>query len=99
MLRWTPSVCLSLTKNIYFYRTDHVYISLLLLQTKVQITTTNVEGEATLRRREPNRGGPRVTRNITETEVMNQIHEICSNGHPFDKYNKDIELGKILTTQ
>ena len=67
-----------------------------MFQSKVQIVTTNVEGEATLRRREPNRGGPRVTRNITETEVMNQIHEICSNGHPFDKYNKDIELGNIL---
>ena len=54
---------------------------------------TSNEGEATLRRKESSRGGPRVTRNITEAEVMDQIHEICTNGHPYDKYTRDIELG------
>ena len=60
-------------------------------QAAVKITSN--EGEATLRRKESSRGGPRVTRNITEAEVMDQIHEICTNGHPYDKYTRDIELG------
>ena len=56
------------------------------------------ESEATLRRKESSRGGPRVTRNITEAEVMDQIHEICTNGHPYDKYSRDIELGNEPVT-
>ena len=59
---------------------------------------TSNEGEATLRRKESSRGGPRVTRNITEAEVMDQIHEICTNGHPYDKYTRDIELGNEPVT-
>ena len=70
-----------------------LFIFRFVFQAKIKIT--GVEGEATLRRKESNRGGPRVTRNITEAEVMNQIHELCTNGHPLDKYSKDIELGKI----
>lgn len=37
--------------------------------------------------------GPRVTRNITEEEVLAQMQNLCSIGHPLDKYDRDIELG------
>jgi hypothetical protein len=57
------------------------------------ITVKIGEGEATLRRKDNQRGGPRVTRNITEIEVMAQIREICSIGHPKEKYSTDRELG------
>jgi len=32
-------------------------------------------------------------------EVLDQIREICSVGHPTVKYSKDRELGKMLTTK
>ena len=51
---------------------------------------------ATLRRKGTGgaaRGGPRVTRNITEEEVYSQLNALCSNGHPLDRYERDIELG------
>ena len=60
------------------------------------ITVKIGEGEATLRRKDNQRGGPRVTRNITEQEVMAQISEICSSGHPKEKYSTDRELGKCF---
>jgi len=52
-------------------------------------------GEATLRRKDTQtgRGGPRVTRNITEEQVYQQLNALCSEGHPLDKYDRDIELG------
>ena len=55
--------------------------------------STGEIGEATLRRKVGAKTGPRVTRNITEQEVMEQIEELCSNGHALDKYARDIELG------
>lgn len=60
------------------------------------ITVKIGDGEATLRRKDNQRGGPRVTRNITEAEVMAQIKDICSVGHPKEKYSTDRELGKNL---
>lgn len=57
-------------------------------------TSEHTEGEATLRRKGTNATrGPRVTRNIPESEVIRQINDICSNGSPLDKYERDIELG------
>ena len=59
-------------------------------------TAAGGEGEATLRRKGTTgatRGGPRVTRNITEEEVYSQLNALCSGGHPLDRYERDIELG------
>ena len=50
-------------------------------------------GEATLRRKASAPRGPRVTRNITEEEVMKQMNALCVQGHPLDRYQRDIELG------
>lgn len=49
--------------------------------------------ESLLRRKKSTKNGPRLPRNITEQEVMDQIRELCCNGHPLDKYERDIELG------
>ena len=37
--------------------------------------------------------GPRVTRNMTETEVFDQLRQLCSEGRPEDKYEMGKELG------
>ncbi len=47
----------------------------------------------TLRRKQTTKTGPRLPRNITEQEVLDQMRGLCSNGHPNDKYDTDIELG------
>jgi hypothetical protein len=49
-------------------------------------------GEATLRRKLTAKG-PRVTRNITEEEVILEMKALCTKGNPLDKYERDIELG------
>ena len=53
----------------------------------------NVSSPVPLRRKNTTKEGPRVTRNMTEDEVMNEIRMLCENGHPLDKYDTDIELG------
>jgi len=52
------------------------------------------KGAAILRREESWFDGPRVTRNITEAEVIRRIRGLCSSGHPLQKYSTDIELGR-----
>ena len=37
--------------------------------------------------------GPRVTRNMTETDVFDQLRKLCSEGRPEDKYEMGKELG------
>lgn len=54
---------------------------------------TNVTTPVPLRRKNTNKAGPRVTRNMTEDEVMNEIRDLCELGQPLDKYDTDIELG------
>ena len=53
----------------------------------------NVSSPVPLRRKNTNKAGPRVTRNMTEDEVMNEIRDLCEIGQPLDKYDTDIELG------
>jgi len=53
----------------------------------------NVSSPVPLRRKNTTKDGPRVTKNMTEDEIMNEIRMLCENGHPLDKYDTDIELG------
>ena len=53
----------------------------------------NISSPVPLRRKNTAKEGPRVTRNMTEDEIMNEIRMLCENGHPLDKYDTDIELG------
>lgn len=49
----------------------------------------------TLRRKEKKavKGGPRVTRNITDDEVISRLSKLCTHGLPWSKYRKEKKLG------
>lgn len=51
------------------------------------------DGEATLRRKCTKIYGPRVTRNITEEEILSEMKALCSDRDPLDVYDRDIVLG------
>jgi len=62
--------------------------------------SSQVEGEEsgevpTLRRKEKKnmKGGPRVTRNITDEEVVTRLSKLCIPGLPWQKYKKEHKLG------
>ena len=49
-----------------------------------------------MRRKKTKKGGgidPRVTRNITEEEVLRRIADLCSTEHPDEKYDRGGEVG------
>jgi len=51
----------------------------------------------TLRRKPKERGtrqGPRVTRNLTEEQIIGQLHDCCRMGDPWKDYDKDVKLGE-----
>ena len=41
---------------------------------------------AVLRRKNTKKQGPRISKNLSDEEVLNQLQELCSAGHPNDKY-------------
>lgn len=53
----------------------------------------NVEQEGTTLRRKNTKKGPKLDKNMSETEVYSQLRDLCSFGHPQDKYKFSIELG------
>ena len=56
---------------------------------------SNTTSSPVLRRKNSKKSGPSVPRNMTEDEVMNNIQDLCANGHPLDRYDYDanVELG------
>jgi len=51
----------------------------------------------TLRRRPKERGtrqGPRVTRNLTEEQIIEQLHDCCRMGDPWQDFDKEVKLGE-----
>ena len=47
---------------------------------------TAISSPAVLRRKNTKKQGPRISKNLSDEEVYNQLQELCSPGHPNDKY-------------
>ena len=56
------------------------------------VETEDSNAPPTLRRKNTTTG-PRLPRNMTEEDVYDEMRRLCSNGHPQEKYETDIELG------
>jgi len=61
--------------------------------TKSTEELTEPKPKVTLRKPNKQPSGPRLTRNMTEEQVFAELKKICIDGHPDDKYDRDIELG------
>ena len=55
--------------------------------------TTPVTIRKKSQRKNDNAGGPTLDKNMTEAQIMNEVKNLCENGHPLDKYTTDVELG------